>query len=95
MTLDTRAHIHALVDQLPQVQLAALETILQSLMDPVAHAASLAPPDDEPVTAEDRRRFEQGQAWLARGGQGTPMEDMLAEFGLKPEDFPHEPHCGR
>jgi hypothetical protein len=29
------------------------------------------------------------QAWFAqRGGKGLPMEDVLAEFGRKPEDFP-------
>jgi hypothetical protein len=45
--------------------------------------------DDEPVTDEDRRRFHEGQAWFAeRGGQGLPMEDVLADFGLKLEDFP-------
>jgi hypothetical protein len=33
-----------------------------------------ATPDDEPVTDQDRRRI--------------PMEDVLAEFGFKSEDFP-------
>ncbi len=58
------------------------------LLDPVARAAAMAPPDDEPVTEEGRRRFHEGQAWLASGGKGIPMEDVLAEFGLKSEDFP-------
>jgi len=45
--------------------------------------------DDEPVTEEDRRRFNEGQDWFARrGGKGIPMEDVLAEFDPKPEDFP-------
>ncbi|HEY1757011.1 MAG TPA: hypothetical protein VGG72_16675 [Bryobacteraceae bacterium] len=45
--------------------------------------------DDEPVTAEDRRRVSDGQTWFAkRGGEGIPMEEVLAEFGLKPQDFP-------
>jgi len=45
--------------------------------------------DDEPVTGEDRCRFLEGQAWFAqRGGEGIPMEDLLNEFGLNPEDFP-------
>ena len=92
MASDTRSHVHALVDQLPPVQLTALETLLQSLIDPVARAAALAPPDDEPVTDEDRRRFHEGKARLAqRGSNGTPMEDVLAEFGLKIEDFPLHP----
>ena len=45
--------------------------------------------DREPVTEEDRRRFHEGQSWFAqRGGKGIPMEDVLAEYGMKPEDFP-------
>jgi hypothetical protein len=57
------------------------------LLDPVAHAVATAPPDDEPVTDQDRRRFHDGQASFAqRGGKGIPMEDVLAEFGLKPDD---------
>lgn len=48
MTLDTRTHVHALIDHLPPVQLAALETILQSMLDPLARKLALAPIDDEP-----------------------------------------------
>jgi hypothetical protein len=56
------------------------------LLDPVARVVATAPPDDEPVTEQDRRRFHAGQAWFAQRGKGIPMEDVLAEFGLKPED---------
>jgi hypothetical protein len=39
-----------------------------------------APPDDEPVTEEDRRRFQEGQNWFARrDGKGIPMADVLAD----------------
>ena len=45
--------------------------------------------DNEPVTAGDRTRCLRGRAWFAEhGGKGIPMEQVLAEFGLKPEDFP-------
>jgi hypothetical protein len=44
--------------------------------------------DDEAVTQEDRRRLHDGQAWFTRrGGNGIPMEEVLAEFGLKPGDI--------
>jgi hypothetical protein len=47
-----------------------------------------APADEEPVTDEDRRRLREGQDWFRQhGGKGIPMEDVLAEFGLRPEDF--------
>jgi hypothetical protein len=35
--------------------------------------------------------LEAGQAWFGqRGGKGIPMADVLAEFGLAPEDFQAE-----
>lgn len=59
--------------------------------DPVARAVAAAPPENEPVTEQDRRRLRAGQAWFAqRGGKGIPMEEVLAEFGLEPEDHPPE-----
>jgi hypothetical protein len=61
------------------------------LLDPVARAVAMAPPDDEPVTEQDRRRFDAGQSWFAqRGGKRIPIEEVLAEFDVKPEDFPAE-----
>lgn len=50
MNTETRSHVHALIDQLPLVQLAALETILQSMLDPLSRKLALAPIDDELFT---------------------------------------------
>ena len=90
-------HAHELVDRLPDSQIGTAVRFLEfMLLDPVARAAATAPPDDEPVTGQDRDRFRAGQAWFARrGGKGIPMEDVLAEFGVKPEDFPRSPEDAR
>jgi hypothetical protein len=57
------------------------------MLDPIKRALATAPPDDEPVTEEDRERFRGGQGWFAqRGGKGISKEHVLAEFGLKPGD---------
>ena len=86
---DTRQHVHELIDRLPPSQLTAVAGLLEAMLDPVSHAIANAPADDEPVTSDDRRRLREGQAWFAqRGGKGIPMEDVLADFGLKPEDLP-------
>jgi hypothetical protein len=59
------------------------------LLDPVARAAATAPPDDEPVTEQDRDRFQRGQARFGQhGGKGVPMQEVRAEFDLRPKDFP-------
>jgi hypothetical protein len=88
---DTRQHLHELIDRLPPTRLTAVAALLEAILDPVSHAVANAPVDDEPVTGEDRRRFREGQAWFAqRGGKGIPMEDVLADFGLKAEDLPFD-----
>jgi hypothetical protein len=88
-----KQHAHQLVERLQDSQIGTAVSFLEFMMlDPVARAVATAPPDQEPVTGQDRRRFHDGQAWFAqRGGKGIPMEDVLAEFDLKPEDFPPAP----
>lgn len=82
-----RVHAHQLLDRLEPSRLAAVGHLLEVMIDPVARAVSAAPPDDEPITEQDRCRFHGGRAWFAQHN-GIPMEDLLAEFGPKPEDFP-------
>jgi hypothetical protein len=73
------AKAHELLGQLGPSQLAAVVQLLEVMIHE----------DDEPVTEEDRHRFQQGQAWFTqRGGEGIPMGDVLASFGLKLDDFP-------
>ena len=80
---------HELIERLPDSQIATAVRFLEFiLLDPVAPTVARAPPDDEPVTEQDRRRFHDGQVWFAHRGKGIPMEDVLAEFGIKSEDFP-------
>jgi hypothetical protein len=83
-TVPKKQHAHELIEQLPDSQITTAVRFLEfMLLDPVARAVATAPPDDEPVTEEDRRRFQEGQAWFRqRGGKGVPMEDVLAEFDL-------------
>jgi hypothetical protein len=71
-----RKQAHALLDQLSPAKLDAVRSLLEVMLE-----------DEEPVSDEDRRRFDEGQAFFA-SGKGIPMDDVLAEFGMKPEDFP-------
>jgi len=81
-------HAHELIERLPDSQIPTAVRFLEfMLLDPVRRALATAPPDDEPVTEQDRQRFHNGQAWFAQRGKGIPMEEVLAEFGLKSEDF--------
>jgi hypothetical protein len=82
----TLSHVHALVDQLPPVQLAALETILQSMVDPFSRKLALAELDDEPFTEEDRRAVAEADEW-SKDHDPIPMEEVLADFGLSMADW--------
>jgi hypothetical protein len=88
-----KQHAHELIERLPESQIALAVRCLEfMLLDPVARAVATAPADDEPVTEQERQRFHNGPAWFQqRGGKGIPMDDVLAEFGLKAEDFPRSP----
>jgi hypothetical protein len=92
-TAPDKQHAHELIERLPASQISTAVRFLEfMLLDPVARAAATAPPDDEPVTSEDRRRFLEGQAWFRKhGGKGVPMADVLADFDLKPEDLRNPP----
>jgi hypothetical protein len=70
---------HDLIDQLTPEQVPPVVTFLQSIVT--------STDDDEPVTEEDIQRCREAKAAIARG-EGTSMEDMLAEFGLTMADFP-------
>ena len=78
--LESKAH--ELLGQLNPGKLAAVVHLLEVMVhddEPLS--------DPEPVSDEDRRRIRDGQAFFA-DGKGIPMEEVLAEFGMKPEDFP-------
>jgi hypothetical protein len=80
-----RREAHELIDRLPDSQLS---TVL-SFLEEIVSRSSPGRPDEEPVTEEDVRRYHEAREWLAeRGGKGIPMEEVLAEFGLEPGDFP-------
>ncbi|HKD08682.1 MAG TPA: hypothetical protein VKB79_22455 [Bryobacteraceae bacterium] len=72
MNPDARSHVHSLIDQLPQTQLAALETLLESMIDE----------DDEELTEEDRRALPASLEYFGHGGQGIPFEEVVADLGF-------------
>ena len=86
MNTDTRHHVHALVDQLPPVQLAALEGLLQSMLDPLSRKLALAPFDDEPFTEEDRLAVAEADEWR-KHNDPIPLEAVLSDFGLTMADW--------
>lgn len=68
---DTRQHVHELIDLLPPERLLAVEGLLKSMLD-----------------REEDGAVDEAKQWLREnGGKGIPHEEILAEFGLTPDDF--------
>jgi len=83
-----KQHAHELIERLAPSQVPAAIGMLESLLDPVARAIANAPVDDEPEAAEERQAVARSKAWFERrGGEGIPHEEVLAEFGLTPDDL--------
>ncbi len=81
-----RQRAHAYLDRLPPTQLVAVRSLLETMLDPVAHALANAPFDDEPLTEEDRHAIAQADQWLEKN-EPIPLEAVLADFGLKLSDW--------
>ena len=72
------AKAHELLGHLEPYKLAAVVQLLEVMIEA----------DSELVTKEDRRRFRKGKTWFSENPGGIPMDEVLADFGLKPGDFP-------
>ena len=69
--LEDRQHVHQLIEQLGPEQIDAVARLLEVMVDPISRALAAAPPDDEPVTEHDRRRFHEGYSWF----DDNPLSD--------------------
>jgi hypothetical protein len=69
--MTTKDHLHQLVDQLDE---AAADELLD-------YARWLAAEEDEPLTDEERKRVEDGEAEIRRGDYVT-LEDLKRRLGL-------------
>src|SRR3954469_5864071 len=76
-----RERLHALVDALPEDELADVERLLEGLAgaDPALRAALLAPIDDEPLTDDEITAIDRPKQEIARGEYVT--DDGLMPFG--------------
>ncbi len=81
-----KQHAHELIERLAPSQITAVVGLLEAMLDPVARSLANAPVDDEPVSEQEVREIAAARASLNRG-EGIPHEQVLADFGLSPEDW--------
>ncbi len=77
---------HAYLDRLPPEQLSAVRSLLETMLDPQSRIGVNAAVEDEAISDEEQRGAAEAREWLKRN-QPIPHEEILAEFGLVPEDF--------
>lgn len=87
-TIAQKEHAHELIERLPVDRISTVVRFIEfMLLDPVSRSLVTAPSDDEPTTEEEIRAIETSKQWF-RHNKGIPHAEVLAEFGLKPDDFP-------
>jgi hypothetical protein len=77
---------HDLIDRMSSGQVRAVVGLLQAMLDPAALALADAPLDDESIEDDENRRVAAAKAWLETNAP-LAHEQVLAEFGLSPQDF--------
>jgi hypothetical protein len=81
---------HELIDRISNAQASAVVTLITTMLDPVDRAIANAPFEDEEISEEETRAVAASKTWLSEHpGQGIRHEDLLAEFGINPEDLHH------
>ncbi len=83
-TLEERAH--AIVDLIRPEQLAILVPMMETMLTAFERNLANAPWDDEIPNEEEERAVAESKRWL-KTHEGIPHEQVLAEFGLTPEEF--------
>jgi len=79
----SRDMLHELVDRIPDGELIAAQRFLEYLASNPAYRATLAaPPDDEPVTADDADAITKAREDV-RAVRTVSHNEVLREFGLR------------
>ena len=66
---------------LSQCQLSVVRSLLEVMVEPLAHSLACVPVEEEEITPETAEAIDRARASLARG-EGIPHEAILREFGL-------------
>ena len=80
--MTTRADLHALIDELPEVRLDSVRAALESELSPIERALALAPDDDEPESLQEKAAVREARESLAAGESGMPLADLRRQLGV-------------
>jgi len=77
---------HVMIKSLSPQKLAALVQFLGVYIDPAHRPIELAPIDDEPVTDEQRRDYDEQLQWFETN-EGIPMNEVMAELERQDQEL--------
>lgn len=87
-SVNEKRQAHELIERLAPSQVTAVVGLLEAMLDPVSRAIADASVDDEPETDQERQVVAESKDWFERrSGQGISREEVLADFGLTPDDL--------
>ena len=90
--LDTKRQAHEMIDRLSADQVSAVVGLFATMLDPVDRTIANAPFEDEPISDEEERAVAVSKAWLAEHpGEGTSLQELMAEFDLSSETLEKQP----
>lgn len=90
--LHERQQAHAYLDRLPAAQLAAVRTLLESMVDPCSTSLANAPIDEEEISDEEQEAVQRSKEWF-KHNKGASLEDVAAELGFSMDDIRNAKEC--
>jgi hypothetical protein len=79
-----RRQAHSYLDHLPDAQLSAVRSLLETMLDPVSRALANAPMEDEEISEEEEQAVARSKEWF-KHHDGIPFEQVVADLGFTME----------
>ena len=76
-----REHAQQLLNHLAPDQVAAVEHVMEVMLDPLSRKLANAPLEDEEISEEEERAVASSKEWF-RNNQGIPFEDVVTDLGF-------------
>lgn len=84
-TVPDKQYAHDLIERLEDLQVVTVVRFIEFMMlDPVSRSLVTAPAENEPLSDEEEQALNASREWFQHN-KGIPHEEILAEFGLRPE----------
>jgi hypothetical protein len=81
-----RRQAHAYLDHLPDAQLSAVRSLLETMLDPLSRTLADAPLEDEKISEEEEQAVARSKEWFSHH-EGIPFEQVVTDLGFTMEQI--------